>query len=116
MRHRRDTEKLGMTKSHRLQVLANITTALILHSKVDTTFARAKAGQRYAERIISLARREDHHARRIVFSRLQNKAVVDKLFGEIGPRYKDRAGGYTRVVKIGPRCGDGAEQARLMLI
>ena len=116
MRHRRKVDKLGMMKSHRESVLATVTKGLILCSKVDTTFARAKAGQRYAERIISLARRGDLHARRIVFAKLQDKAVVDKLFAEIGPRYKDRGGGYTRVVKLGPRKGDGAELARLMLV
>ena len=105
-----------MTKSHRGMVLANLTKGLVLNSKVDTTLSRAKAGQRYAERIISLARRGDQHARRIVFSRLQDKTVVDKLFGEIAPRYQDRLGGYTRVVRLGPRRGDGAEQARLMFI
>jgi len=116
MRHRRDIDKLGMTKSHRESVLANVAKGLILNSKVDTTLKRAKASQRYTERVISLARRGDQHARRIVFARLQDKAVVDKLFSEIGPRYKDRPGGYTRVVKLGPRRGDGAEQARLMLV
>jgi len=87
-----------------------------MHSKVDTTLARAKAGQRFAERVITLARRGDQHSRRIVFARLRDKESVDKLFEEIGPRYKDRAGGYTRVVKLGPRRGDGAERARLMLV
>ena len=116
MRHRRDIDKLGMKKKHRESVLANVTKGLILHSKVDTTLERAKAGQRYAERVISLARRGDQHARRIVFSRLQDKEVVTKLFTEIGPRYKERPGGYTRVVKLGPRKGDGAEKARLMLV
>ena len=116
MRHRRDIDKLGMKKNHRESVLANVTKGLILYSKVDTTLERAKAGQRYAERVISLARRGDQHARRIVFSRLQDKEVVTKLFTEIGPRYKERPGGYTRVVKLGPRRGDGAEKARLMLV
>ena len=116
MRHRKTVEKLGMVRSHRKSVLANLTSALILHAKVDTTLARAKASQRFAERIITLGRRGDLHARRIVFSRLNDKAAVDKLFDEIGPRFKDRAGGYTRVVKFGPRRGDGAEAARLMLI
>ena len=105
-----------MTKSHRERVLANLTKGLILNSKVDTTLARAKAGQRYAERVVSLARRGDQHARRIVFSRLQDKAAVDKLFNEIGLRYQDRLGGYTRIVRLGPRRGDGAELARLMFI
>jgi len=116
VRHRRSVEKIGLTKPHRQSVLANLATALILHAKVDTTFARAKAGQRFTERLITLARRGDHHARRIAFSRLGDKAAVEKLFNELGPRFEDRAGGYTRVVKLGPRRGDGAEQARLMLV
>jgi large subunit ribosomal protein L17 len=105
-----------MVKGQRDNALVNVTKSLILNSKVDTTLDRAKAGQRFAERVITLARRGDLHARRIVFSRLRDKEAVDKLFQEIGPKYKDRAGGYTRVVKLGPRQGDGAEQARLMLV
>lgn len=116
MRHRRKADKIGMTKSHRKSVLANLTRALILNERVDTTYARARAGQRFAERAITLAKRGDLHARRVVFSRMQDKAAVDKLFNEIGPKYKDRPGGYTRVVKLGPRTGDGAEIARLMLV
>ncbi len=116
MRHRNDIDKIGMVKAHRRSVLANLTKGLILYDKVDTTFGRAKAVQRYAERVITLARRGDQHARRIVFARLQDKQAVDKLFNELGPRYKDRPGGYTRVVKLGPRRGDGAERARLMLV
>jgi len=116
VRHRRNVDKIGMEKAHRESVLANLATALIMHSKVDTTLARAKAGQRFAERVITLARRGDLHARRLVFARLQDKQAVDKLFDELGPRYKDRPGGYTRVVKLGPRRGDGAERARLMLV
>jgi large subunit ribosomal protein L17 len=116
MKNRRDVEKLGMKKSHRESVLANLARGLIENSFVETTFVRAKASQRYTERVISLARRGDLSARRTVFSRLQDKAAVDKLFDELGPKYKDRAGGYTRIVKLGPRKGDGAEQARLMLV
>jgi large subunit ribosomal protein L17 len=116
MRHRRNVDKIGMVRGHRKSVLANLAGALIMNSKVDTTYARARAGQRFSERLITLARRGDLHARRIAFSRLRDKAAVDKLFEEIGPKYQDRAGGYTRVVKLGPRRGDGAEMARLMLI
>ncbi|UCF10539.1 MAG: 50S ribosomal protein L17 [Candidatus Bipolaricaulota bacterium] len=116
MRHRRKTVKLGMERKHRDSVLANLAKALILHEHVDTTYTRAKAGQRYAERLITLARRGDGHARRIAFSRIQDKRAIDKLFGEIGPRFGDRPGGYTRVVRLGPRRGDGAEVARLMLV
>jgi len=116
MRHRVEGFKIGMLASHRRSVLANLTNALILNAKVDTTLPRAKAGQQFAERVITLARRGDLHARRLVFSRLRDKQAVDKLFSEIGPAMKDKAGGYTRVVKLGPRRGDGAETARLMLV
>ena len=116
MRHRRTVDKIGMVRAHRRSVLANLASSLIMNSKVDTTYTRARAGQRFAERLITLARRGDLHARRLAFSRLRDKAAVTKLFEEIGPRYQDRPGGYTRVVKLGPRRGDGAEMARLMLI
>ncbi len=116
MRHRKDIDKIGMVKAHRESVLANLAKGLILYDKVDTTFGRAKAAQRYAERVITLARRGDPHARRIAFSHLQDKEAVSKLFDDIGPRYKDRSGGYTRVIKLGPRPGDGAERARLMFV
>ena len=116
MRHRKDVDKIGMVRSHRRSVLANLASSLFLNAKVDTTHTRAKAGQRYAERLITLARRGDLHARRLAFARLRDKAAVTILFEEIGPRFADREGGYTRVVKLGPRRGDGAEMARLMLI
>lgn len=116
MRHRRRAEKLGMKAPHKRQVMANLATSLILNGKVDTTFERAKAARRFSERLITLGRRGDLHARRIAFSRLGDKVAVDRLFTEVGPKFADRPGGYTRVVKLGPRRGDGAEQARLMLV
>jgi len=116
MRHREAVDRIGMLAPRRRRTLAGLATALILNAKVDTTYTRARAGQRFAERLITLARRGDLHARRLAFARLQDKAAVDKLFEEIGPKYKERAGGYTRVVKLGPRRGDGAEMARLMLV
>jgi len=116
MRHRRTVDKIGMVRSHRRSVLANLASSLILNERVDTTFTRAKASQRFSERLITLARRGDLHARRIAFSRIRDKAAVTKLFDEIGPRFKERNGGYTRVIKLGPRRGDGAEMARLMLV
>jgi len=116
MRHRNNVDKIGMVRSHRRSVLANLASSLFLNAKVDTTHARAKASQRYAERLITLARRGDLHARRLAFARLRDKAAVTVLFDEIGPRFADRPGGYTRVIKLGPRRGDGAEMARLMLI
>ncbi|MFC2079595.1 50S ribosomal protein L17 [Candidatus Bipolaricaulota bacterium] len=116
MRHRRTVDKIGMVKGHRRSVLANLATGLIMNERVDTTFTRAKASQRFSERLITLARRGDLHARRIAFSRIRDKAAVTKLFDELGPRFKERNGGYTRVIKLGPRRGDGAEMARLMLV
>lgn len=116
MRHRRTLDKLGMTRGHRRSVLANLSAALILNDRIDTTLARAKATQQFAERLITLGRRGDLHARRVAFSRLRDKAAVEKLFDELGPKFQARQGGYTRVVKLGPRRGDGAEQARLMLV
>jgi large subunit ribosomal protein L17 len=105
-----------MKTKHRDSVLANLAKALILNEHVDTTYTRAKAGQRFAERLITLGRRGDLHARRIAFSRIRDKQAIDKLFDEIGPRFAERPGGYTRVVRLGPRRGDGAEVARLMLV
>jgi large subunit ribosomal protein L17 len=116
MRHRRTVDKIGMVGSHRKLVLANLASSLILNERVDTTLARAKAGQRYSERLITLARRGDLHARRTAFSRIRDKEAVTKLFDELGPRFQMREGGYTRVLKLGPRRGDGAEMARLMLV
>jgi len=116
MRHRRSTVKLGMGRKHRDRVLASLAKALFLNDRVDTTYTRAKAGQRYAERLITRARRGDVHARRLAFAKLQDKQAVDRLFGELAPRFEGRLGGYTRVVRLGPRRGDGAEVARLMLV
>ena len=116
MRHRNNVDKLGMVRSHRKSVLANLAVGLIMHEHLDTTLTRAKASQRFSERLITLARRGDLHARRIAFSRIRDKTAVTKLFDELGPRFKDRNGGYTRVLKLGPRRGDGAEMARIMLV
>ncbi|HIE47481.1 TPA: 50S ribosomal protein L17 [Candidatus Bipolaricaulota bacterium] len=113
MRHRRKVPKLSMTRSRRRSVLAGQAKALILHGKVDTTPARAKATQQLVERLVTWARRGDQAARRLAFAVLQDKEATHKLFEEIGPKYKDRPGGYTRVLKLGPRRGDGAEEARL---
>jgi len=116
MRHRRTVDKIGMVRSHRKSVLANLAVSLFMNGKVDTTFARAKAEQSFAERLITLARRGDLHARRIAFSRLRDKEAVTRLFEVIGPLFADRNGGYTRIVRMNPRRGDGAEMARLMLV
>lgn len=108
--------KLGRVTSHRLHMLRNLTTSLLREEQVITTVTRAKETQRMAEKAITLAKRGDLHARRQAYKIVYDKDVVDKLFEEIGPRYKERNGGYTRVLKLGPRRGDGAEQAILKLV
>ncbi|MFQ5793782.1 MAG: 50S ribosomal protein L17 [Candidatus Bipolaricaulia bacterium] len=116
MRHRRTVRKLGREPAHRKRLLANLVRDLILHGQVSTTVTKAKESQRYAERMTTLAKRGDGHARRQAFRFLQDKQVVEVLFTEIGQRYQDRQGGYTRVLKLPPRRGDGAEMARLMWV
>ncbi|HIC96537.1 TPA: 50S ribosomal protein L17 [Candidatus Bipolaricaulota bacterium] len=116
MRHRRKVNKLSRPHEERKSLLIGLAKSLIKHRKVDTTLARAKEAQKEVERLITLARRGDAHAQRLAFQFLQDKEAVKILFTEIGPQYKDQEGGYTRVVKLGPRRGDGAELARLMLV
>ncbi len=113
MRHRRKVAKLSMTADRRRSLIRGQAQALILHGKVDTTPARAKATQALVERLVTWARQGDQAARRRAFAVLQHKDATDKLFSEIGPKYKDREGGYTRILKLGPRRGDAAEEARL---
>jgi len=116
MRHRKKFRKLGRVASHRRLMLAGQVKALIAHGKVDTTLARAKESKILAEKLVTWAKQGDTHARRQAFRVLQDKEAVKKLFEEIGPRYQDREGGYTRVLKLPPRKGDGAEMARLMWV
>lgn len=113
MRHRCKVPKLSMTSDRRKAVLSGQAKDLILYGKVDTTPARAKATQALAERLVTWARKGDQAAQRRAFSVLRSKEATEKLFSELGPRYRDRDGGYTRVLKLGPRRGDGAEMARL---
>lgn len=116
MRHRNKVKKLSLKKAHRQSLLANLVKDLILHGKVDTTLAKAKEGVHLAEKIITIAKRGDDHSYREAFRFLQDKEVVKKLFAEVAPKYQDRNGGYTRVLKLPPRQGDGAERARLTLV
>lgn len=116
MRHRKKVNKLSRPHEERESLLVGLAKGLIQHRKVDTTLAKAKEAQKVVERLITLARRGDTHARRLAFQFLQDKDVVKLLFEEVGPQYKEQNGGYTRVVKLGPRQGDGAELARLMLV
>lgn len=116
MRHRRKVRKLSMEAPRRRSLVTGQAKALILHDKVDTTPARARATQELVERLVTWARQGGQAQERLVFSVLQDKEATAKLFSEIGPRYQDRDGGYTRVLKLGPRHGDGAERARLMWV
>jgi large subunit ribosomal protein L17 len=97
-------------------MLRNMATSLFQHDKIETTEAKAKELRPYAERLITLARRGDLHARRQVERRIKDRAVAGRLFAEIGPRFAGRPGGYTRIVKLGHRSGDGAEVARIELL
>ncbi|HHZ02993.1 MAG TPA: 50S ribosomal protein L17 [Tissierellia bacterium] len=108
--------KLGVKSDHRVAMLRNLTTDLIMHGRITTTVTRAKEVRRVAERTITLGKRGDLHARRQALAYLYGKDAVYKLFEEVAPRYKDRNGGYTRILKLGPRRGDGAEMAIIELV
>jgi large subunit ribosomal protein L17 len=116
MRHQRAGKKLGRDSAHRKALYANLTGALIEHGRIRTTVAKAKAVKPIAEQMITLGRRGDLHARRQATAFLRSRDVVHHLFAEIAPRFKERPGGYTRIVKLGPRQGDAAEMAYLELV
>lgn len=108
MRHGKRVAKLGRRSSHRKAMMANMVASLLDNEVIHTTDVRAKELRRAADNMITFAKRNDLHARRQVLRTIPNKRIVGKLFGELAERYKGRAGGYTRVVKMGPRRGDGA--------
>jgi large subunit ribosomal protein L17 len=118
MRHRVAHRKLGRTTPHRIALLRNLTTALFEQERIRTTLPKAKEVRPFAERLITLARREDDrlHARRLAARDINDRTVVRKLFDTIGPRFATRPGGYTRILRLGPRQGDGAEMALLELV
>jgi large subunit ribosomal protein L17 len=116
MRHRNAGRKLNRTLSHRTALFASLATALIKHEQIVTTLPKAKDLRRVADRLITLAKRGDLHARRLAMSRIRDEAMVAKLFGTLGPRYAERAGGYTRVMKAGFRYGDSAPMAVIELV
>lgn len=116
MRHGKRGRKLGRTASHKKAMLNNMATSLFDNGKVRTTLPKAKELRGVAERLISFARRGDLHARRQVLRRIQNKVVLTKLFEEIGPSFADRDGGYTRILKLGPRRGDSSELCLIELV
>lgn len=116
MRHRRAGRKLNRTPSHRRAMFANMAAALIKHEQIVTTLPKAKEMRRVADRLITLAKKGDLHARRTAVSRVRDEKMVKKLFDVLGPRYQDRNGGYTRVLKAGFRYGDSAPMAVLELV
>ena len=116
MRHRVKGKQLSRTASHKKAMLANMATSLFQHDRIVTTEAKAKELRPYAERLITLARRGDLHARRLVERRIKDKDVTHRLFTEIGKRFAARPGGYTRIIKLGHRVGDGADTARIELV
>jgi large subunit ribosomal protein L17 len=117
MRHQKDRGKLSRSASHRKALLMNLSRELITHERIETTEAKAKAVKPDLERLITLAKRGDQHARRQAMARLgQDKFVVYKLFEEIAPRYSERPGGYTRILKLGPRRSDSTEMVLLELV
>jgi len=116
MRHQAKGRQLSRTASHRRALLSNMATSLFLHGRVDTTEAKAKELRPYAERLITLARRGDLHARRMAGRRIRQRDALTRLFAEIGPRFAARPGGYTRILKLGHRPGDGADVARIELL
>ncbi len=116
MRHRAKGRQLGRTREHRRALLANMATSLFLHGRIVTTVAKAKELRPMAEKLITLARRGDLHARRLVERRIKDKTASGKLFKEYGPRFAARPGGYCRIIKLGHRVGDGADTARIELL
>jgi len=116
MRHGQKGRKLGRTASHKRAMLNNMATSLFQHGSIRTTLPKAKELRSMAERLITFAKRGDLAARRQVLRRIQNKVVVSKLFDEIGPSFSERPGGYTRILKLGPRRGDNTELCMIQLV
>ena len=115
MRHRKKGRELGRTRSHKKAMLRNMVTSLILHERIRTTEAKAKELRPFAERLITLAKKGDLHSRRLAGRQISDSEALRKLFNHIGPRFERRPGGYTRILKLGTRKGDGAELALIEL-
>ncbi len=116
MRHRKSGRKLGRNSSHRKAMFRNMAASLFRHETIKTTVPKAKELRRVVEPLITLAKEDGVANRRLAFSRLRDKEVVGKLFKDLGPRFKERPGGYIRILKLGPRPGDAAPMALVMLI
>ncbi|CAN5807889.1 hypothetical protein BH24GEM1_BH24GEM1_26120 [soil metagenome] len=116
MRHRAKGRQLSRTSTHKRAMLNNMAASLFEHGRIVTTEAKAKELRPFAEKLITLARRGDLHAQRLVERRIKDRDTLGKLFTEIGPRFAARPGGYTRILKLGHRPGDGADVARIELL
>ncbi len=116
MRHRKSGRKLGRTSSHRKAMYRNMATSLVRHEIIKTTVPKAKELRRVVEPLITLAKEDGVANRRLAFNRLRDKEAVGKLFTDLGPRFKDRPGGYLRILKTGPRPGDAAPMAIVQLV
>jgi large subunit ribosomal protein L17 len=117
MRHGKKDNHLGRKKAHRDAMLSNLASSLLLHKRITTTVAKAKELRKYVEPLITKAKTDSTHSRRTVFSYLQNKESIQSLFGEVATRTAERAGGYTRIVKLGDvRLGDNAEMCMMELV
>ena len=116
MRHNKKFNHLGRTASHRAAMLANMAISLIEHKRITTTVAKAKDLKKYVEPLITKAKEDSTNSRRVVFSYLQNKEAIKKLFGEVAEKVGDRPGGYTRIIKLGTRQGDAAQVCFIELV
>ncbi len=116
MRHGKKVNHLGRTASHRKAMLSNMASSLILHKRINTTVAKAKALRTYVEPLLTKSKEDTTHNRRTVFSYLQNKDVVSELFRTVAPKIADRPGGYTRIIRTGYRLGDNAEMCLIELV
>ena len=116
MRHKKSGRKLGRNSSHRKAMFRNMAASLLRHESIKTTVPKAKELRRVVEPLITLAKEDGVANRRLAFSRLRDKEVVGKLFKDLGPRFKERPGGYIRILKLGPRPGDAAPMAMVQLV
>ena len=116
MRHQKSGRALGRTSSHRRAMYRNMAVSLIQHEQIRTTLPKAKELRRVVEPLITMAKEDGTSRRRLAFDRLRDKASVGKLFNDLGPRFKQRPGGYLRILKLGPRAGDAAPMALVQLV
>lgn len=116
MRHNKKGKRLGTDESHHKAILRGLAAQLFIHGKIKTTETKAKELRPFAEKLITTAKAGDVHARRIILRDIEHREIVHKLFAEIAPKYAERPGGYTRILKLGPRQGDAAPMAQIELV